>query len=223
MQPVLRPAPAPLMKQTPLHAPHLPFESIEDDGLPSGPRLLRPLVQAFEHNVLPEALRINHPELLRALQPVPTAGMDFLQLWFKSLVLCEDSRLWPAARGDDPAFAAYLRPLAEAVHCQPTRNDEHMVWTLRTPTPKAAGETHFIALCRRHDDTTPFGQPSATAHCFTLEAGRLAGEAFLCEWTPGGRHVQHGVATTLAEEAFTAWVCQRLAAPPRGQPRHPPG
>lgn len=202
-----------------MHAPHLPFEAIEDDGPPFGPRLSRPLVQAFEHNVLPEALRINHPELLRALQPVPSAGPDFMHLWFKSVLLCEDSGLWPAGLSDDEAFPDYLRPLAEAVYCQPTHSSEYRVWTLRTPAPRAAGETHFIALCRRHDEQTPFGQPSATARCFTLEAGLEPGEAFCCEWTPGGAHANRGAAASLAGAAFTAWVHQQLepGGPGRGR------
>ena len=193
-----------------MQAPQLPFESLAHDGSAPGGRLLRPLVQAFEHSVLPEALRINHPELLRALQPVPSAGPEFLPLWFKSVLLCEDSGLWTRGLSDSPAFANYLLPLAAAVHCRPTRTAEHGVWTLRTPAPRTAGETHFIALCRRHDDATPFGQPSATARCFTLEAGWTPAEALLCEWTRGGRHVQHGAASALAEAAFTAWVCQQL-------------
>ena len=97
-----------------MQAPQLPFESLAHDGSAPGGRLLRPLVQAFEHSVLPEALRINHPELLRALQPVPSAGPEFLPLWFKSVLLCEDSGLWTRGLSDSPAFASTCRAIRSA-------------------------------------------------------------------------------------------------------------
>ena len=189
-------------------APIRPYESLVDDGPPIGRRLFRPLVYTFEHVMLPQMFFQHHPEVQRALGPSQTIGNAFLHFWSKSAVFCEARGLWPQGLTEDAeAYYAYATPLIELVACVPTFEADYSVWTVRTPAPKAVGETYFVALCQRAGPQTALNQE---LRCITLERTFDPSAACLCEWTPNQVHSNYGDVAHQTSDSFTQLALARL-------------
>jgi hypothetical protein len=188
-----------------------PYEWIRDTG-PLAGSLARPLVYAFEHITLPDALFTRHPELIRALIPDEQSGMAFLHMWSKSFGVCQSHGMFkPGSASHTRSEIAYIRSMLGSVSGRKVIYGEFAISVLRTPQPRVGGETYYVALCRRLDDNAAYdGTLSPSSRYFTFEAFDLKEHAYFCEWDHARTHSNMGMFPILSEQEFLELVCSRL-------------
>ena len=189
-----------------------PFEWVTDVGPVKG-RITRPVVRAFQHVVLPEALFTWHPLLAAVLRDQPTLPPPFNHMWSKAGIFCEQRRLTqPGSTKGTEGFWDYVTPMATSIQISTADTEAYAVWILTMPFAKAPTDCHFAALCKPKDESDAhlLLERSTRSHYFTLESTGQPGSAFFCTWQPTGQHGNFGGHEDLGLEHFKTLVTARL-------------
>lgn len=190
-------------------SPIEPFECWVEDPV-AGRRLFRPLVYAFAHQALPEALFQNHPELEKVFQSESPSSMDLIHYLSKAVVACIGNGTLSHSMSQSDELFDYQIRLMDEVEIKTAETSDCDIRLVRMPKPRAASEAVFAALVRRKGQPHEYMTPSIGSRYITQELSQPSDRAMLCEWDDRGSHSNYGSSPMLSMNQFQERVVGML-------------
>ena len=168
----------------------------------------RPQLYVFQQEALPEALYLNHPELIAELNNDEPALMPLLHFWSRAEVLCENYSYIEEDSidyDDENCFSPF-----DDIKRHNFKEQGYTLTIFSMPEPEYVTECYYVGMLYRDDEVKEFMQVASSSQYFTLEKMQKNGDACFCGISPEATHLNYGELNEPTLENFKKAIFNRL-------------